>query len=96
MCTWLPIGREARINFAAHLLSGFALFFLLLLYLSSPASADQMFYYEDEDGVTHITDMPDSEDYSPFLVYGDEAYTREHLEWLVRKYGSRYGVNSPY
>jgi membrane-bound lytic murein transglycosylase MltF len=76
--------------------AGFSLLAILALLLCAAAQAAQaegLFYYKDEDGVLHVTDMPDSEKYRPFCVFGEKRYSRKELKWLVRKYGVRYGVD---
>ena len=65
----------------------------LFLLVPSPGHAGEMYYYKDQDGVMHVTDVPDSDKYKPFLVYGNATYSKQQLKWLVRKYGSRYGVD---
>ncbi|MEF8889534.1 MAG: lytic transglycosylase domain-containing protein, partial [Desulfohalobiaceae bacterium] len=61
--------------------------------VSSPIRAEGLFYYEDQDGVLHVTDTPDSRKFKPFCVFGGEIYSRKELKWLVRKYGAEYGVD---
>ncbi|MCF8031402.1 MAG: lytic transglycosylase domain-containing protein [Desulfohalobiaceae bacterium] len=75
----------ACLALAALVLSVFA--------LGQAVQAEGLFYYKDENGVMHVTDTPDSKKYKPFCVFGDKRYSRKELEWLVRKYGARYGVD---
>lgn len=68
--------------------------FLLLAFLAGQAAhAEGLFYYKDDDGVLHVTDTPDSKEYKPFCVFGEKRYSRKELKWLVRKYGTQYGVD---
>jgi hypothetical protein len=64
-----------------------------VLLMSPSVFAEGMFYYKDQDGVIHVTDTPDSKKFKPFCVFGGKSYSRKELEWLVRKYGSQYGVD---
>ena len=67
--------------------------FLAVFLLAQAAHGEGLFYYKDENGVLHVTDIPDSKRYKPFCVFGEKRYSRKELEWLVRKYGTRHGVD---
>ena len=70
-----------------------AVFVLLVFLAGQSAHAEGLFYYKDDDGVLHVTDTPDSKEYKPFCVFGEKRYSRKELKWLVRKYGTQYGVD---
>jgi len=92
LCHWLGNRPDpGHVKLACFGLAAFLLAGLVLL--GQTVQAEGLFYYKDEDGVMHVTDTPDSEKYKPFCVFGDKRYSRKELEWLVRKYGTRYGVD---
>ncbi len=59
------------------------------------ASAQTIYYYKDDQGVLHFTDMPDSDKYTPYMSFDDQAkISRRGIVRLVRKYSKIYGVDA--
>jgi soluble lytic murein transglycosylase-like protein len=70
--------------------------FLLLVTttVAVPASAGTIYYYKDENGVAHFTDMPTTPLFRPFLVFKDN-YLRDKEKILaqVKHHSSRYDID---
>lgn len=59
-----------------------------------PVLASTIYYYKDKNGVLHFTDMPDREQYKPFLTFGPQNTTdREEILALIRKYSEHYDLD---
>ena len=67
---------------------------LIALSCPGPASAGTIYYFKDKNGVMHFTDMPDIDQYKPFLTFGREDTTdREEILALIHKYSRRYSLD---
>lgn len=73
---------------------------VLVLILSLLLSLDQgfsgtIYYYKDENGVLHFTDMPDSDQYQPFFSFGENLKVeRSRVLNLINKYSRVHGVDA--
>src|SRR6056297_996101 len=74
---------------------GILIFLFLCLFLSvNSASANTIYYYKDDKGVLHFTDMPNSDQYIPYMTFDKEAdISKKEIVGLVRKYSKIYGVD---
>jgi soluble lytic murein transglycosylase-like protein len=54
--------------------------------------AGTIYYYCDENGVFHFTDLPASGLYRPFIVFRDKHFDLKKIKHLVRIYSERYGL----
>ncbi len=67
---------------------------LLLSAGPSTMRAGTIYYFKDKNGVMHFTDMPDIDQYKPFLTFGPENTTdRKEIMVLIRKYSQRYSLD---
>jgi soluble lytic murein transglycosylase-like protein len=60
------------------------------------ASAEGIYYYRDEKGVLHFTDLPDSRRYKPYMLFGQaaERLDRKSILRLIRKYSRHHDMDS--
>lgn len=89
-------GADARASLlcGAALLAAAACAALLLVVTPSTLQGGTIYYFEDKNGVMHFTDMPDIDQYKPFLTFGPENTTdRQEIIALVRKYSQRYSLD---
>ncbi len=67
---------------------------LLLVANPSTLQGGTIYYFKDKNGVMHFTDMPDIDQYKPFLTFGPENTTdRQEIIALVHKYSRRYSLD---
>ncbi|MCF8104078.1 MAG: lytic transglycosylase domain-containing protein [Desulfohalobiaceae bacterium] len=68
--------------------------FVFLFLPPSAIPAETIYYFEDENGVLHFTDMPDADHYRPFLTFDPDHNTdREQILRLIRKYSRQHGLD---
>lgn len=71
-----------------------SLLVLLFLAFGQCALAGTIFYYKDENGVLHFTDIPTSSLYRPFMVFRDSYRTnREQILRLVRQSAQKHNLD---
>ena len=70
------------------------LVFVFLALTAPPAQSGAIYYYRDEHGVTHFTDLPSSEKFKLYSVFGREIEgDREEILRLVRKFSRAHRVD---
>ncbi|WP_092063629.1 transglycosylase SLT domain-containing protein [Desulfonauticus submarinus] len=65
----------------------------LFLSLSCWVWAETIYYYCDENGVYHFTDLPTSSKYKPFLVFRYHKYDPKKLDRLIKVYSKHYRLD---
>ncbi len=72
----------------------YVIFFVLVLsvFLVSLCFASEIYYFVDEKGVYHFTDLPDDKRYRPFRLW-ESGLTKEEIEYAVREISNRYKVD---
>ncbi|MGE4298616.1 MAG: lytic transglycosylase domain-containing protein [Desulfovibrionaceae bacterium] len=71
----------------------FSLAFLLAFPIAAFADAT-FYYYQDQKGVFHFTNVPDSPRYGVFAVFrGRSDVNRGEIERLARRYSEAYGID---
>jgi soluble lytic murein transglycosylase-like protein len=70
------------------------LLILAMLCTAADTSAGTIYYYKDENGVTHFTDIPTSPLFRPFMVFKDR-YARDRNQILshVKHHAGRHGID---
>ncbi len=66
-------------------------FFLLVL--SARGFAGTIYYYQDESGVMHFTDTPDSDKFRPFLAFSTHDVPAAKIDRLVSRYAGDYNID---
>ncbi len=69
---------------------------IYLLFAGQPAWAGQgtIYYYQDDSGTHHFTDLPTSQEYRPFAFFGrTQEKTPGQLQQSIETYSSRYQVD---
>ncbi len=67
------------------------LFFLVLIFLWSPTSFAELYYYRDAQGVIHITDTPFGDHWRPYHL---SRFSKARVtEDLFRRAGRRFGLD---
>lgn len=69
-----------------------ALLFLFSI-LPCTASAGTIYYYQDQNGTFHFTDLPTSDRYRPFAVFRSRDVRSQDIFQITEKYGSQYSVD---
>ena len=80
-----------------HKILGLALLIVALLSLvgAEQCRAGTIYYYEDENGVLHFTDVPNSKQYRPFFSFGENLNVdRSRVLDLIEKYSRVHGVDA--
>lgn len=71
-----------------------ALFFFWICCLPQAAPASStIYYYQDENGTFHFTDLPTSKRYKPFLPFRSENPDSRDIRTLAENYGRVHGVD---
>jgi len=71
------------------------LFFLVLCLASIPvvSASGKIYYYQDEKGTFHFTDLPKSDSYRPFILSpSNDLYGQDFTE-LIQNYAQLYSVD---
>jgi len=59
-------------------------------------ASGSIYYYRDDQGVLHFTDLPDSRKYKPYMIFGAaaERVDRQRILKLIRKFSRRHNMDS--
>jgi len=52
-----------------------------------------IYYYCDENGVFHFTDLPSSDLYRPFIIFRDKKFEQTKIDEMIKVYSKRYGLD---
>lgn len=69
---------------------------IILVYLflgGALGLAGTIYYYVDEAGVYHFTDLPPSNDYKPFMAFRYRNYDARKVDKLIDVYSEMYGLD---
>ncbi|KUJ95818.1 MAG: hypothetical protein PWR24_1405 [Desulfonauticus sp.] len=66
----------------------------ILLLVSLEVRADTIYYFVDEKGVYHFTDLPTTNQYKPFLIFRTRNYDVKKVDKLIEVYSKNYGVDA--
>ncbi|WP_291319602.1 lytic transglycosylase domain-containing protein [Desulfonatronospira sp.] len=76
---------------AAGIMAAFCLF---LAGYTAWAGQGTIYYYQDDSGTHHFTDLPTSQKYQPFVFFGSTRQkTLEQLQQSIETYSSHYRVD---
>lgn len=64
-----------------------------VLFSASMALSGTIYYYQDEDGTFHFTDLPTSDRYRPFAVFRTRDPKSQDVIDLTNKYGRLHSVD---
>ncbi len=67
--------------------------FLAILFLPPVSTAGTVYYYRDENGTYHFTDLPTSDRFRPFSLFRTRDLSSEDFIELTRTYGSLYSID---
>jgi soluble lytic murein transglycosylase-like protein len=56
------------------------------------SSAGTIYYYYDDNGVFHFTDLPPSRLYRPFIIFRDKSFDLNKIKHLIRVYSKQYNL----
>ncbi|MBT8764005.1 lytic transglycosylase domain-containing protein [Desulfohalobiaceae bacterium Ax17] len=55
--------------------------------------AGAIYYFCDENGVFHFTDLPSSDLYRPFIIFSDKKNDQTKINEMIKVYSKRYGLD---
>ncbi len=64
-----------------------------LFIIPGVSSSDTIYYYKDEKGTYHFTDLPTSDKYRPFKIFRSRDLHREDFIQMTDTYGSLYSID---
>ncbi len=71
----------------------FLLICALSLFIIPAVSSGTIYYYQDENGTFHFTDLPTSELYRPFAVFRSKDFHSKDFSEITRTYGLQYSID---
>ncbi|MFW5731148.1 MAG: transglycosylase SLT domain-containing protein [Desulfonatronovibrionaceae bacterium] len=69
------------------------LFFWMGCFFPQAEASSRIYYYQDENGTFHFTDLPTSKKYQPFLPFRSEKPDSRDIRSLARNYGRLHGID---
>ncbi len=64
-----------------------------LFFIFAVSHAGTIYYYQDENGVFHFTDLPTSDRYRPFAVFRSRDLQKKDFIEMTRTYGLLYSID---
>jgi hypothetical protein len=64
-----------------------------LLFIPAGSHPGTVYYYQDENGIFHFTDLPTSDRYRPFAVFRSGDMHKEDIIEMTRTYGFLYSID---
>ncbi len=69
------------------------LYTICLLILPAVSQSSTIYYYQDENGTFHFTDLPTSDRYRPFEIYSPRVLRSQDFITAINTYARQYSVD---
>ncbi|MFP4168688.1 MAG: transglycosylase SLT domain-containing protein [Desulfonatronovibrionaceae bacterium] len=65
-----------------------------MVFFCGSVRAETIYFYQDESGVMHFTDTPDSDRFRPFLAVSQKDLSQDQIDRSVARYSRDYGLDA--